>query len=285
MRGVKLQRRALDRQRRGVRRHRAGAFTLLELLVVVAIIAVLAALLLPALARAKSAARTTHCRNNHRQLVLAWLQYITEHDDELPWTVDDGDNLPFTNWVAGHLRNPLEATNAALLVDPHRSLLGPYLDEPRVFKCPSDPSAFVRSVSMNNRLNPVRFVRPVLVIGGWGTNWMVYRRHSQIGDPSRIFVIIDERYDSINEGNFAVDLSNTGTYTGEGVPNPYWWLDTPASYHDRGVVLSFADGHVERHQWVEPTTLGPIGVTGFRRTSATDRDIAWLQYHTAEPVK
>jgi prepilin-type processing-associated H-X9-DG protein len=253
--------------------------------VVLAIIALLAAMLLPVLARAKAAGRTTQCRNNHRQLVLAWLGYVTDHDDALPWSVDDGDNAPFTNWVAGHLRNPLEATNTALLVDQHRSLLGAHLGEPRVFKCPADPSPLARSVSMNNRLNPVRFARPVLAIGGWGTNFMVYRRHGEIRDPSRIFVILDERYDSINEGNFATDLSNTGTLTGDGTPRPYWWLDTPASYHDKGVVLSFADGHVEHHRWVEPSTLGPIGVTGLRWTSATDRDIAWLQWRAAEPVE
>ena len=262
----------------------SAGFTLIELLVVIAIVAILAALLLPVLSRAKDSGRTTACRNNHRQLALAWQGYINDHNDELPWTVDDGDNLPFTNWVAGHLRNPAEATDRALLVDRTRSLLGPHLDEPRVFKCPSDSSPLVRSVSMNNRLNPVRFAQPPLVLGGWGTNFMVYRRHSDIRDPSRIFVTLDERYDSINEGNFATDLSNTGTLTGEGVPNPYWWVDTPAGYHNQGVVLSFADGHVEHHRWLEGTSLGPIAVTGFRHTSATDRDLIWLQWRAAERV-
>ncbi|MGB9602031.1 MAG: hypothetical protein ACPMAG_04500, partial [Limisphaerales bacterium] len=134
-------------------------------------------------------------------------------------------------------------------------------------------------------LNPIRFIKPVLVIGGYGTNYMVYRKREQIKDPTRIFVFIDERYDSINEGNFAVDMSNTGTYEGNGIPNPYWWLDTPASYHNKSVNLSFADGHCETHKWMEETTLGPIGITGFRRTSPNDRDISWLQYHTAESVK
>ncbi len=261
------------------------AFTLIELLVVVAIIAILVALLLPAVAKAKESGRTKFCVNNHRQLVLAWLMYSDDNSDKLPWTVDDGDNLPFTNWVAGQLRNRYEATNTALLVNPQRSLLAPYATNPKLYKCPSDPSTFARSVSMNNRLNPARFLRPVLVIGGYGTNYMVYRNLSQIRDASRIFVILDERYDSINEANFAVDMSNTGTLDGNGVPTPYWWLDTPASYHNNSVNLSFADGHVETHKWLETTTLGPIGVTGFRRTSQTDRDISWLQYHTAEPVK
>lgn len=262
-----------------------SGFTLMELLVVIAIIALLAGLLLPALSRAKESGRTARCLNNHRQLVLAWQMYAEDRQGDLPWTVDDGDGLPqFTNWVSGHLRNPYDATNTALLVDPMRSQLAPYAPAAGLYKCPSDRSRFVRSVAMNNRLNPVRFLHPVLVIGGYGTNFLVYRRLGEVRNPTRVFVILDERSDSINEGNFAVDLSNTGTFTGEGTPHPYWWLDTPAGYHRRGVALSFADGHVERHGWQEATTLGPIGRTGFRRTSSTDRDIAWLQYHTAERV-
>jgi prepilin-type processing-associated H-X9-DG protein len=186
--------------------------------------------------------------------------------------------------VAGHLRRQDDATNSALLVNPSRSLLADQVVNPRVFKCPSDPSPLVRSVSMNNRLNPVRFKKPPLVLGGYGTNFLVYRKQGEIRDASRIFVIIDERYDSINEGNFAVDLSNTGSYSGEGSPNPYWWLDTPAGYHNKAVNISFADGHVETHRWLEGSTIGPIGLTGFRHPSNTDRDIAWLQYHTAERV-
>jgi prepilin-type N-terminal cleavage/methylation domain-containing protein/prepilin-type processing-associated H-X9-DG protein len=260
------------------------AFTLIELLVVVAIIAILAAILLPALSSAKSSARATKCINNHRQLVLGWTLYADENDDALPWNVDDGDNVPhFTNWVSGHLRSVEDATNSALLIDPNATQLSPYVPAAAVYKCPSDPSHFLRSVSMNNRLNATRFLTPPLVVGGYGTNWKTYHRLSAISDPSKIFVTIDERYDSINEGSMGVDLSNTGSYEGEGTPQKYWWLDTPASYHSQaGCTLSFADGHVEIHHWTEGSTLGPIGLTGFRWTSSTDRDIKWLQDHTSE---
>jgi prepilin-type processing-associated H-X9-DG protein len=252
------------------------------LLVVIAIIGILSALLLGAVNRAKGAAHKAGCLNNHRQLILGWQMYADDHSGKLAWTVDDGDGLPFTNWVAGNLRYPSEAVNADLLVDKDRSLLAPYVPNAKVYKCPADKSKFVRSVSMNNRMNPVRPGREPLVLGGYGTNFMVYRRISNLRNPAKLFVITDERSDSINEGNFAVDLSNTGNFSGEGAPSPYWWIDTPGSYHNNGVVLSFGDGHVEHHQWLEKTTLGPIGVTGPRHTSATDRDIAWLQERTAE---
>jgi prepilin-type N-terminal cleavage/methylation domain-containing protein/prepilin-type processing-associated H-X9-DG protein len=263
---------------------RKRGFTLLELLVAVAIIGIVASFLLASNSRAKESGRNIFCLNNHRQLVLAWRMYAEDNGERLAWTVDDGDNQKFTNWVAGQLMNRQDATNTQLLINRSRSLFANYIRSPLIYKCPTDPSPFVRSVSMNNRMNEVRFLKPPLVLGGYGTNFMIYHKLSDIHAASKIFVIIDERYDSINEANFAVDLSNTGTYDGEGTPNPYWWLDTPASYHNKAVSLSFADGHVESHQWVESTTFGPIGVTGFRHTSSTDRDIAWLQERTAEKI-
>ena len=243
------------------------AFTLVELLVVIGIIAILAALLLPALGSAKASARGTQCVNNHHQLITAWCLYSDENTDRLP---------SITNWVVGNMTRPREATNALLLLDPQLSLFAMYISFASVYKCPADDSTFVRSVSMNCRLNPDG---PWWIAGG-GSIYESFTSRQQIRKPAGIYVTLDERSDSINDAAFCVDMSNTGNVQGNGANTPYWMVDYPASYHAGTDRLSFADGHVEAHRWLEPTTLVPMGqAEGVSPTSPTDRDVKWLQDH------
>ena len=181
-------------------RVRVPGFTLIELLVVIAIIAVLAALLLPVLSRAKGAAQGAQCASNVRQLIVAWLLYADDNNGQLPCNADGQDGAGiFTNWVAGTMSSASDATNSQLLIDPGQSSLARYISTPAIYKCPGDRSRFVRSLSMNCRMNPTRIHGTPAFTAGGNASYKTYRLNREISDPSQIFVFLDERSDSIND--------------------------------------------------------------------------------------
>src|SRR5215813_15424289 len=109
---------------------RRTAFTLVELLVVIAIIAILIAVLLPALGKAKESANRIACASNLRQLGTAMMMYVHDNGGRFPRPAV----LPLPeDWIYWHKGRDL-----------NKSRLVPYLGgrfNPRVFQCPSDNPA------------------------------------------------------------------------------------------------------------------------------------------------
>ena len=114
-------------------RSRSGGFTLVELLIVIGIIALLVAILLPALNRAREMSRRTVCLSNIRQLTAAWLMYAGEHQGRL---CNLGGN---PDWAEGVFPLPIPQTLPPPQTIIPQGQLWPYLKDLRVYVCPDDP--------------------------------------------------------------------------------------------------------------------------------------------------
>jgi prepilin-type N-terminal cleavage/methylation domain-containing protein len=120
------------------RQDRPGAFTLVELLVVIAVIAVMASLLLPALLHAQQRARQTECINNLKQIVMGFRNWASDNEDRFPWT--RAPRLLPGQGPAGEATGPASGNTDSGVEDvaEYFRVISNELVTPKVLTCPAD---------------------------------------------------------------------------------------------------------------------------------------------------
>ncbi len=236
-----------------------SAFTLIELLVVIAVLALLAALLVPASAHIRPNAQAIQCLNNLRQLASACKMYADDNGGRIVSAYPPYGGFTAT-WCGGTAETGgLNGGNVYGGADPagiQMGLLWPYTKALGLYHCPTDrrvadaagvPAGYkgkpiLRSISMNSFMAGRSFgANPDWVVtsptGPRDPNHPVYIKETEIKLPKQTWLLVDEDQDSINDGMFIVDVGGLKRF-----------LDLPSRAHRFGYGICFADGHGEINQ-------------------------------------
>lgn len=229
------------------------AFTLIELLVVISIIALLLAILMPALSKVKEMAKTLHCETNLKTLMTAVITYSVDNDSKLPgsWNYNamgwgnpwDWAWAPWnpgsSNGVSDYMNATLEARHEGI----KRGALYPYVEAVDSYHCVSDDSygKNFRSYSLPDSIN-----------GLWGSTWSIMIKATQIRRTSSKYVFLEEndpRGYNINAWVIHGDMGNKVYQEGQ----PVKWADPLTVWHSGKSNFGFMDGHAETRKWSKET--------------------------------
>jgi len=274
-----------------------GAFTLIELLVVIAIIAILAAMLLPVLDRAKERARTAYCLNNMKELQLAYRMYVDDNNDFLPLNATGGILNGIPSWITNGV--------ATVLFDGIRAgVLYQYNQNVKIYVCPGTIQRVVQtqgtdvikaraeygnSSITSGTLEPLnRTCSIAYSLGGLagtpplpglilntGVRGLVKYTDMRAPNPTptQMIVFCDENEWSVDDGDFALDPAGSGENR--------WW-NMPGSRHNKGTTWSFADGHAEYWKW--HGTVVPAAENGTPNSTSNPNYMAYTPADSSDDL-
>ena len=238
-------------------------FTLIELLVVIAIIAILAAMLLPVLARTKLKATQATCISNQKQLMLAFMMFSAENDDQIvPFGSATGEHnmdgyirpdlAPggITWATIGQTADQAMANLTKALAYPGVDPLYKYAQNVGVIHCPGDTRFKFNAPGRGWAYDS--YSKPESIAGETYNNWWgqgsTYTKLAAISAPSDTFAFVED-VDSrgYNVGTWTLNWQATTAQAGH--PQSFTWEDPLPMYHGNVSTFAFADGHAEAHTW------------------------------------
>ena len=213
---------------------RKKGFTLIELLVVIAIIALLLAILMPSLKKAKKAGGRIQCLANIKTLSTAYMVYVGDYDGKMP-RCGTGKG----SWVNRTKENTKDQIRGV-----KNGVLWPYVEDLEVYRCPVakadryDVKSYAISTAMNWSAGPVPISHGGEVVAG-----KIIRNFTQIRNTSSRMLFVCHYFNDKNASWLVPAAAD-------------FWFDAPGIQHGSGGnVFSFADGHSEFHDWKDQRTI------------------------------
>lgn len=211
------------------------AFTLIELLTVIAIIAILAALLFPMFSRVRESGRRTACVSNVRQLGQAYMMYAQDADEVLPCATDGPEGAGrYGGWVYYATFPANDASVARHSYDVRRGALYPYVKNDQIYMCPSDGEG--RRSGNSYAANSCLFNGSVFVQAQRG--YKSGRSLAQFED-SASWMLLGEEASPQNDADIASAQRNRSTDDGYML----YRINYFSTRHFEGSNIAFLDGH------------------------------------------